>query len=99
MDKPRFSVLIDDRVEKDLKRIPKYIVDRFLDSLDGLEEDPIHARSGMDIKRLKGNEIFRLRLGDYRVLYSIEIATNTVKVTSIYHRGKAYRMFSSFISP
>jgi mRNA interferase RelE/StbE len=97
MNEIEYNVLIDSRVEKDLKQVPPHIVDRFLNSLDHLGEDPFHCRSGMDIKKLKGDEIFRMRLGDYRVLYSIDQDNKTVKITSIAHRSKVFRMFCPFI--
>ncbi|HJH28558.1 MAG TPA: type II toxin-antitoxin system RelE/ParE family toxin [Methanosarcinaceae archaeon] len=69
-----YDVLINERVEKDLRKVPNHIVEKFLNLLDEFENDPIRARSGFDAKQLKGFSgcLHRLRIGDYRVLYSID---------------------------
>ena len=93
-DSGLYHVLVDKRVEKDLKRVPKHIIDRFSKILDELEIDPINRRSGMDIKKLKKYPyIFRIRIGDYRVLYSVDDKNHIVRVTVVVHRKKAYRIF------
>jgi mRNA-degrading endonuclease RelE of RelBE toxin-antitoxin system len=60
----RFTVIIDERVEKDLEDIPKHIVEKFLNSLDELEINPYRPRPTMDIKkRVEIENTYRLRLG------------------------------------
>ncbi len=87
-----YDVFVDERVQKDLAHVPGHIVDRFIDLLDLLEMDPIHRRSGADIKRLKGHPgLSRARIGDYRVLFYVDRAERVVKITSVVHRKKAYR--------
>ncbi len=49
-----YEVLIDERVEKDLEKIPNYIVEKFLKLLDEFEKNPIRPRSGFDVKPLEG---------------------------------------------
>ncbi|MGA1821411.1 MAG: type II toxin-antitoxin system RelE family toxin [Thermoplasmatota archaeon] len=91
-EKKKFTVLVDERVEKDLKTVPKHITLRFLDLLDELEEDPFQNRSGLDVKLLKGHDdLYRIRLGDYRVLFSLDKPNRTVIVTTVVHRRRAYR--------
>ena len=66
-DKGLYHVLIDKRAEKDIKRVPGHIVDKFAKIIDELEVDPINKRAGVDIKKLKGYQnTFRARIGDYR---------------------------------
>lgn len=89
--KPRFEVLIDRRVYKDLDNVPGHIVKRFLNALDELEKDPIRPRPKFDVKPIRGLiETYRLRIGDYRVLYIVEAKGKIVRVTSVDHRSKAY---------
>jgi mRNA interferase RelE/StbE len=89
---PPFTVEVDKRVEKDLRGVPKHIIEKFLDSLDEIQKDPIKPRSGFDVKPLKGfpGNSYRLRIGDYRVLYSVDIDRRLVRVTSVRHRSGAY---------
>ena len=87
----RFTIIIDERVDKDLEDIPKHIVEKFLNSLDDLETNPYRSRAIMDIKKLVGiDDTYRLRLGKYRVLYVIDFVKLLVKITSVKPRDKAY---------
>jgi mRNA-degrading endonuclease RelE of RelBE toxin-antitoxin system len=56
-----------------------------------LEKYPKIKRSGADIKRIRdaNPEAYRLRIGDYRVIYVIE--EGIVWITEIMHRQKGYR--------
>lgn len=55
-----------------------------------LENHPKIKRSGADIKRIRdaNPEAYRLRIGNYRVIYAIE--EGTVWITEIMHRQKGY---------
>jgi mRNA interferase RelE/StbE len=41
--------------------------------------------------RLTGSDRFRLRVGDYRIIYAIDIAKNEVHLLSVGHRREIYR--------
>lgn len=92
-DTTPYEVLIDERVEKDLDKIPKHVVEKFLKLLDEFEKNPIRPRSGFDVKHMEGytNNTYRLRIGKYRVLYSVDTETKKVRITSVQHRGGAYK--------
>jgi len=88
-----YEVLIDERVEKDLRKIPNHVVEKFLNLLDEFENNPIKPRPGFDAKPIKefpGN-IYRLRIGDYRVLYSVDNNDKIVRITTVVHRSGAYK--------
>ena len=55
--------------------------------LNGLEDDP----RPVGVKKLSGHEGYRIRIGDYRVLYEIEDTVKKVLVFAIRHRKDAYR--------
>lgn len=65
---------------------------RITRGLHALQEDPIHARPTADILRLRGTrgreDLFRLRIGDYRAIYAVQ--GNVVYVTDLFHRGRGY---------
>ena len=88
-----YDVLIDERVEKDLSKIPKHIVEKFIGLLDEFEYFPTQSRSGFDVKSMKGysDNTYRLRIGVYRVLYSVDNVEKIVRITSIQHRGSIYK--------
>lgn len=87
-----YEVLIDKRVEKDLKKVPHHIVEKFLDILDKFEKNPIEPRPGFDVRYIKGFvDVYRLRIGDYRVLYSVDNINKIVRITTVVHRSGAYK--------
>lgn len=92
-DTTTYEVLIDERVEKDLEKIPKHVVEKFLNLLDEFEKNPIRPRSGFDAKPMEGcpNNTYRLRIGKYRVLYAVDHEAKKVRITSVQHRGDAYK--------
>jgi mRNA-degrading endonuclease RelE of RelBE toxin-antitoxin system len=78
-------------VHKDLENVPAHITKRFLRALDEFEKDPIRPRPGFDVKPLKGfTHTYRHRIGDYRVLFVVQVPPGIVKITSIDHRSRAY---------
>ena len=46
---------------------------------------------GTDIKKLKGSELFRLRVGNYRVIYSVDDEIKVIMVENIDNRGDVYK--------
>ncbi len=92
-DTAPYDVLVDERVENDLEKVPKYVVEKFLKLLDEFEKNPIRPRSSFDIKPMEGypGNTYRLRIGKYRVLYSVDNETKKVRITSVQHRGDAYK--------
>jgi mRNA interferase RelE/StbE len=84
---------VDKRAEKDIKRVPAHIIEKFAKIIDELEVDPINKRPGVDIKNLRGySNAFRVRIGEYRVLYSVD-KDHIVRIIAVVHRRKAYRLF------
>ena len=69
------------------------IFENFLEIIDEFEIDPIHSRAKFDAKQLKGflKDLYLLRIGDYRVLYSVDKENRVVKITTIVPRKSAYK--------
>ena len=75
-------------MERALKRVSQPDFSRILVALRGLASNP--RPSGC--KKLVGGERdWRVRVGDYRVLYEIDDAEKAVRVLSVKHRRDAYR--------
>ena len=81
-----YEVVLKPRAKKDLHRIPKSDAAKVVDALDGLKDN-----LAGDVKRLTAvTPGYRLRVGDYRVLFDIE-QTSRVVVYRVRHRREAYR--------
>lgn len=86
------EVLLSRTALRQLERLPGEARRRIQSRLEVLVDDPFHSRPGADIRLLWGQEeppLFRLRVGDYRILYFV-LATE-VRVTEVLHRSRAYR--------
>ncbi|MFA5896653.1 MAG: type II toxin-antitoxin system RelE/ParE family toxin [Thermoplasmata archaeon] len=85
-------VLLSRTAARQLERLPKDAANRIRQRLRVLEEDPVRPRPGADIRPLWVHDdppLYRLRIGDYRVLYFV--LPEEVRVTEVVHRSQAYR--------
>lgn len=48
---------------------------------------------GTDIKKLKGHELYRLRIGNYRILYTIDEQICVINIENIDNRGDVYKRY------
>ena len=83
-----WKVVYKKSVKKDLKGISKdiqYILEKAIE--EKLMADPI--RFGVPLRRSLKN-LMKLRVGDYRIIYSIERKTVTICVIKIGHRKEVY---------
>ncbi len=69
---------------QNIEKLDGFIARRIVRKIEELTEDPFSK----DIKRLKGIKDFRLRVGDYRVIFSIE--RNIIRIIKIGHRKNIY---------
>ena len=72
---------------KDLDTIPKRDVERIMSLVRSLAADPRPPGS----KKLSAQERYRVRQGNYRVLYSIQEAEKSVWIVKVAHRKDVYR--------
>jgi mRNA interferase RelE/StbE len=73
---------------KELAALPKVEQKKIAKKIDKLANDPFPAGN----KKLEGNgEIYRIRQGDYRILYAIQDKKLIVLVLKIGHRREVYR--------
>lgn len=82
-----YKVIFDDRIEKDLSKIPARIIKNIFKKITLIKENPY--RKG--VKKLIGIEGYRLRIGNYRVLFQIDEEAKTIKIYRIIHRKDAYK--------
>ena len=82
-----FEILIERNAEKDLRRLSDEVHDRVIRSIQTLQTDPRPAGA----KKLVGSRRdWRLRVGDYRVLYEIADEIRIVRIFRIRHRREVY---------
>jgi mRNA interferase RelE/StbE len=74
---------------KALARMPQDQAKRIRTGIDRLARDP--RALNLDVKRLKGRRGFRLRIGDWRVIYEIDAEEETIDIVRVRPRGSAYQ--------
>lgn len=84
--KPEYSVLILPSAQKQLSKLPGAIATRIEDKMMELEQDPRPP----GCKKLKGRDAWRIRIGDYRIIYEIHDGRLVVTVLTIGHRREVY---------
>lgn len=92
----RWEWLLTSRAEKSLARLDKPVRARILDALDRLAEELTAGAALSNVKRLINvePEEWRLRVGDYRLRFQLEIReaeAGAVIVVKVAHRSDAYR--------
>ncbi len=82
-----YHVILKRSTEKELDALQANIRERIIKRLLVLEDNP--RPSG--IKKLQGQESYRLRVGDFRVLYTVDDKAKRVVILAVGHRREVYR--------
>lgn len=83
----KYSIEIISKAEKEFMKLPESARVKVRKQILLLEADPMPFGH----KKLKETDYYRVRSGNYRVVYSIDDKTKVVKVLSIAHRKDVYR--------
>ena len=82
-----YNLRIKRDAEKEIRRLPKSDIKRIVTKILQLAEDP----RPQGCEKLKGEEGYRIRQGDYRIVYLINDADRLVQVITVGHRRDVYR--------
>lgn len=84
-----YRIIVGRSAEKDFRRkIPSNQANRIREAIDDLADSP---RPYPQSKELKGRDERRLRVGSYRVLYTVDEERQEVYVVEVFHRQRDYR--------
>jgi len=82
-----YELLIKRSAAKELEALPTTYRRRIATKIHHLSTEP----RPVGAEKLSGEEKYRIRQGDYRVLYEIDDQAKTVTIARIGHRGDVYR--------
>ena len=82
-----YKVYFRESVEKDFRAIPKKDVRRIIHRIESLSAEP----RPLGCEKLTGQERYRVRQGQYRIVYSVQDKESTVWIVKIGHRKDVYR--------
>jgi mRNA interferase RelE/StbE len=81
-----YEVFIARKANKAIARLPDMAYQRVKDAIADLANDPRPP----GCTKLSGREGYRIRIGDYRVIYRVNDQVRLVEVFRVAHRGDAY---------
>ena len=82
-----YQIIILPAAEKSLSKLPKKMQLRIQGAITTLANNPLPPVA----KKLVGQDNYRLRVSDYRIVYSIHENILTVKIVSVGYRREIYR--------
>jgi mRNA interferase RelE/StbE len=83
----RYKLLILRRAQKELSGLPVSIYEKTKSAVYKLAEEP----KSRGCKKLSGREGWRIRVGDYRIIYEIDEKLRSITVLHIGHRKDVYK--------
>ncbi len=84
----KYNVQIKKSAQKEIRELPKSVIKRVLTKIYALADDPRPSGS----KKLVGFENYwRIRVGNYRIIYTIDDGILLVEVIAVRHRKDAYQ--------
>ena len=82
-----YLVTFNRSAEKELDSLDATLIRRIVTKIDALAKEP----RPHGCRKLHGEKyMWRIRIGDYRVIYIINDAEHTIDITGVRHRSKAY---------
>lgn len=83
----KYQIILEKPAQKFLKRLNRTDKERILKAIYRLPE-------GEDIKRLRGHQdLLRIRVGDYRIIYTVDNGKLIVCIIDIGNRGNIYKRY------
>ena len=82
-----YRVRIRPRAEREMRRLPPEVFGRVDAKIQGLREDPRPP----GVEKLRSKEGWRIRVGDYRVIYEVDDRSREVMIYRVQHRKDIYR--------
>lgn len=84
----KYRTVFRPEAREELRKLPRSVAMTILRKLTELETDPYGYATTALVSR---PDVRRLRVGDYRVFYTVDNGRLTVYVIAVAHRGIAYR--------
>ncbi len=83
----KYTILLSRTAQKQLDKLPDAVAQPILDAIDQLSSNP----RPVGCKKLKGRNGFRIRKGNYRIIYDVYDKILTVEVVAIGSRKDIYQ--------
>lgn len=85
---PVYEIYLERAAEKDLKKLDTALFNRAVTQIKGLSKNP----RPYGCRKIAGSTSdWRIRVGDYRIIYEIDGKAKSIRVMRVKHRGAVYR--------
>ena len=84
-----FKIVFKKSAQKEIEKLPAVVVKRIAPAIDDLAENP--RPQGSKKLTSQAENLWRIRFGDYRVVYLIEDAIQIIEVRKVGHRKDIYK--------
>jgi mRNA interferase RelE/StbE len=83
-----YAITFARSARKELEKLPASVVQRVFPKIESLVQEP-HPQG---CRKIQGEQnLWRIRVGQYRVIYAVHDIEKTVDVIAVRHRSQAYR--------
>ena len=82
-----YKIVVKKSAVKELAQISPPYNKKIVEAIDNLANNPRPE----GVKKLKGEEAYRIRVADYRIIYTVEDVIEVVEIQRIRHRKDAYK--------
>ena len=79
-----YKIVLEKAAQKFIRKQDKVMQERLLKAISKLPE-------GTDIKRLQGYDLYRIRIGNVRIIYTIKEELKIINIENIDNRGDIYK--------
>ena len=86
---PEYQIAFKSSAEKELFRLPNDVISRIFPKIKALSTE---VRPNGAKKLVGGRDEWRIRIGDYRVIYTIDDSATRIDITRIAHRREVYEL-------
>jgi mRNA interferase RelE/StbE len=83
----KYTVLVERYAQKQIIKLDKKLIPVIKTAIAELADNP----RPFGYKKLKGEEAYRIRVGDYRIIYEIDDNIILITVVSVGHRKNVYK--------
>ena len=83
-----YNIIFKPSVKKDLKRLDRKLVGRVIDKIVSLADEPFCPGA---IKLSSSKSLYRVRVGEYRIIYRVDSVSRGIVVQYVRHRREVYR--------
>ena len=83
-----YKIILKQSARKFLERLPRQIAKDIDSAIISLAKDPLNRKN---VRKLTGSLFYRLRVGDYRIIFERQDKERTIAILKIGHRKDVYR--------